>query len=99
MACDITMDNKFFFMIFMTMHLMTCLGFGMGLYVYTLMDERLNQDDANIINYSAPLDNAVAQFGIEMQQGLAALSLQITLMERNLTKVKIPVGGGAGHFG
>ena len=52
-----------------------------------------------IVSNESVLHRNVAQFGIEMQQGLAALSLQITLMERNLTKVKIPVRRRAGHFG
>ena len=82
------MDNRFFFILFMVMHLMTCLGFGMGLYIYTLMDKRLTQEDNNMINYSAPLDSTVAKFGSDLTQGLAALSLQVSLLEKNLTGCK-----------
>ena len=87
--CEVTLDSRLFTVLFMVMYLMTCLGFAMGLYVYTIMDKRFTEEDNNMVNYAAPLDNAVAQFGIQMQQGLAAVSLQIALLERNLTRMGV----------
>ena len=87
--CEVTLDSRLFTVLFMVMYLMTCLGFAMGLYVYTIMDKRFTEEDNNMVNYAAPLDNAVAQFWIQMQQGLAAVSLQIALLERNLTRMGV----------
>ena len=81
------MDNRVFFVTFVLTHLMTCLGFGMGLYIYTIMDRRLTQAETNIVNYSAPLDDSIASFGLEMQKGLAGLSSQMTLLQKNLTSI------------
>ena len=54
--CQIAIDNRLFFIPFMVMLLMACLGFRMGLYVHrdTQMDKRLTQADNNMVNYATP---------------------------------------------